>query len=66
MYPHGGYMKDFENELDMIRLDLYEKTKKMDKEEIIKNVNSHAKKIAQVFGINIINKSKEEYVKTKA
>jgi len=59
-------MKDFENELDMIRLDLYEKTKKMDKEEIIKNVNSHAKKIAQVFGINIINKSKEEYVKTKA
>ena len=46
-------MKDFENELDRIRIELYEKTKDMEKEEIIFNVNSHAKKIAQEFGINI-------------
>ena len=46
-------MKDFENELDSIRIELYEKTKGMEKEEIIFNVNSHAKEIAQEFGIKI-------------
>ena len=46
-------MKDFENELDRIRIELYEKTIKMEKEDIIMNVNSHAKKIAQEFGIKI-------------
>jgi dissimilatory sulfite reductase (desulfoviridin) alpha/beta subunit len=33
---------------------LYEETKKMNTDDIIKNVNSNAKKIAQKFGINII------------
>ena len=37
-------MKDFENELDKIRIELYEKTKEMEKEDIIFIVNSHAKK----------------------
>ena len=46
-------MNDFENELDRIRIELYEQTKNMEKEEIIFNVNSRAKKIAQKFGINI-------------
>ena len=46
-------MKDFENEIDRIRVELFEKTKKMEKEDIITNVNSHAKKIAQEFGINV-------------
>ena len=49
-------MKDFENELDRIRIELYEKTIKMEKEDIIMNVNSHAKKIAQEFGIKIETK----------
>ena len=53
MYSNGGNMKDFENELDRIRIELYEKTKKMKKEDIITNVNLHAKKIAQEFGIKI-------------
>ena len=46
-------MNNFENQLDAIRIKLYEETKKMDKENIIRNVNSHAQKIAQEFGIKI-------------
>jgi hypothetical protein len=46
-------MNDFENQLDAIRVQLYEETKKMDKEDIIRTVNAHAKKIAQEFGIII-------------
>jgi len=46
-------MNNFENQLDVIRVQLYEETKEMDKEDIIRNVNSHAQKIAQEFGIKI-------------
>jgi len=46
-------MNNFEEQLDVIRVKLYEETKKMDKEDIITNVNSHAQKIAQEFGIKI-------------
>ena len=53
-------MKDFEEELENIRIELYEETKEMDKEEIIFNVNSHAQKIAEEFGIIIQNSRKEE------
>jgi len=48
-------MNNFEDQLDVIRIKLYEKTKEMDKEDIINDVNSHAKKIAQEFGIEIIS-----------
>jgi len=48
-------MNSFEDQLDVIRVQLYEETKKMDKEAIITNVNSHAQKIAQEFGIKIDN-----------
>ena len=44
-------MKDFENELDRIRVELYEETKGLCPDDIIKNVNSHAQKIAHDFGI---------------
>ena len=53
-------MKDFENELDRIRIELYEKTKEMEKDDIIVNINSHAKKIAQEFGISIKTISNED------
>ena len=46
-------MNNFENQLDAIRIQLYEETKEMDKEDIIRKVNSHAQKIAQEFGIKI-------------
>jgi hypothetical protein len=54
-------MNNFENQLDAIRVKLYEETKDMDKEDIIRNVNSHAQKIAQEFGIKIENKISEKY-----
>ncbi|MCL2792241.1 MAG: hypothetical protein FWD87_04045 [Spirochaetaceae bacterium] len=46
-------MNSFENQLDEIRIKLYEETKEMSKEDIIKNVNTHAQKIAHEFGIKI-------------
>jgi hypothetical protein len=61
MYANGGYMINFENELDRIRIDLYEKTKEMEKNDIIKSVNSHAEKIALDFGFSIKKKINEEY-----
>jgi len=51
-------MKNFEDELDRIRIELYEKTKGLEKMDIINDVNSHAKKIAYDFGIKI-KKSEE-------
>jgi len=55
-------MKDFENELDRIRIELYENSKGMTKEDIIFHVNSHANKIAQEFGIKM--KINENYYQT--
>jgi len=52
-------MSNFENQLDAIRIKLYEETKDMDKEDIIRNVNSHAHKIAKEFGIEIESKVPE-------
>ncbi|MDR0302506.1 MAG: hypothetical protein LBI04_09385 [Treponema sp.] len=57
-------MNNFENQLDEIRVNLYEETKKMNKEDIIRNVNSHAQKIAQEFGIKIENTVKENCFQT--
>ena len=53
-------MKDFENELDEIRIKLYEETKKMGTNNIIEIVNSHARKIAHEFGIKIETPIKEK------
>jgi len=46
-------MNNFENQLDEIRIKLYEDTKMLYKDDIIKTVNSNAKKIAHEFGISI-------------
>ena len=53
-------MKDFEEELDEIRVELFEEIKGMDKEDVIKSVNSHAHKIALEHGIKIEPRVKEE------
>jgi hypothetical protein len=52
-------VNNFENELDEIRIKLFEETNGMGKNEIIGLVNSRAKKIAQEYGINIVNKTTE-------
>jgi hypothetical protein len=57
-------MNNFENQLDAIRIKLYEETKEMDKEEIIRNVNSHAQNIAKKFGIKIESTINQKYFQT--
>ena len=57
-------MIDFENQLDEIRIKLYEETKNMEKIDIICTVNSHAQKIAQEFGIDVEDMQEEEYFQT--
>ena len=64
MYANGGFMKNFENELDEIRIKLYEETKELDTEEIIKKVNLHAQKIAHEFGFKINTPIDEGYFQT--
>jgi hypothetical protein len=57
-------MNNFEDELDKIRIQLYEETKDLDKASLVKTVNSNAKKIADEFGIKIIkfNALKEKVI----
>jgi hypothetical protein len=47
-------MNNFEDELDRIRIQLYEETKNLDKAALIKTVNSNAQRIADELGIKII------------
>jgi pyruvate formate-lyase activating enzyme-like uncharacterized protein len=60
MRAYGGNMNNFEDQLDEIRIKLYEETKGMDEEDIIRNVNSHARNIAQKFGIEIYSTADKE------
>ena len=53
-------MKDFENELDEIRVKLYEESKYQKKEDIIKNVNSNCRKIAYEFDIIVKSNIQEK------
>ncbi|MDR1429189.1 MAG: hypothetical protein LBI85_02785 [Spirochaetaceae bacterium] len=55
-------MNNFEDELDRIRIQLYEETKNLDKASLVKRVNSNAKKISDELGIKIM---KTENVKVK-
>jgi len=52
-------MNNFENQLDEIRVKLYEETKELDRDDIIRNVNFNAQKIARAYGIKIENGIKE-------
>jgi shikimate kinase len=53
-------MDNYENQLDEIRIKLFEETIGMEKGKIIELVNSHAQKIAHEFGINITKETKIE------
>jgi hypothetical protein len=58
-------MNNFEDQLDEIRINLYEETKEMDKEEIIRTVNSHAKKVVREFGITVLNTIDKTYLQSQ-
>jgi pyruvate formate-lyase activating enzyme-like uncharacterized protein len=57
-------MTNYENELDEIRIRLYEETSDMKKDEIVRIINTRAKKIAQEFGIHITKETDENYFQT--
>ena len=57
-------MNNYENTLDEIRIKLYEETSNMEKDEIVRMVNTHAQKIAQEFGIHIVQETHENYSQT--
>jgi len=59
-------MNDFEDQLDVIRIKLYEETKEMDKEGMIRKVNSNAQNIAKEFGIKIEKTVSENYIQAMA
>jgi len=44
---------DFEDQLDKIRVDLFEKTKDMTNSEAVDSINEKARKIASQYGISI-------------
>ena len=46
---------EFENWLDEIRIELYEKTKMLKKEEAVAAINNSGRKIAEKYGITISN-----------
>ena len=46
---------DFENQLDIIRVDLYERTKGMTNDEAANVTNTNARKIAEQYGIKLTN-----------
>lgn len=54
---------EFENQLDRIRVDLYEQTKNMTNSEVVRVTNENAKKIAEQYGIKI---AKEKFTPPKA
>jgi pyruvate formate-lyase activating enzyme-like uncharacterized protein len=54
-------MNNFEDQLDEIRIKLYEETKGMSRDEIIKSINSSAQTIADKYGIPIIKSMSEQY-----
>jgi hypothetical protein len=54
-------MKNYEDQLDEIRIKLDEKTNGLEKNEIIRRVNSHAERVAREFGIYIVKEPVENY-----
>jgi hypothetical protein len=59
-------MYNYENELDAIRIKLYEETINLEKDEIVRMINTRAQKIAQEFGIRIVHEACENDVQAMA
>ena len=57
--------ENYENQLDAIRVDLYEQTKFMTNSEATCHINDHAMKIAEQNGIEIV-RGVISYVKKNA
>jgi hypothetical protein len=51
---------DFENQLDAIRVALYEKTKGMSNAAVVDQTNANGKRIAEKYGITLIKSDIEQ------
>ena len=47
---------DFEDQLDQIRIEIYENMKGKSTKEIVEETNANARKIAEKYGITIVKK----------
>jgi len=47
-------MNDFENQLDKIRVEIYEQTRELKNAEAVKAANEHGKALAVKYGIKIV------------
>jgi len=47
-------INDFENQLDKIRVEIYEQTKDMKNAEIVMAANNHGRALAVKYGIKIV------------
>ena len=54
---------DFENQLDIIRVDLYERTKNLTNSEVVRITNENARRIAEQYGIKLTKGSAAYAVK---
>ena len=60
-------MNDFEDELDAIRIALYEENKHLSDEDFVKRINERGRAIAEQFGFTVIsnaNNAKPQQKKT--
>jgi len=55
---------DFENQLDKIRVDIYEQTKNMMNAEAVKAANDHGKALAAKYGIKVVKSNSGSPVKS--
>ena len=47
-------MNDFENQLDQIRVEIYEQTKDMKNAEVVKAANDLGKALAAKYGVKVV------------
>jgi hypothetical protein len=50
---------NFEDEIDSIRIKLYEKYKGCSNEEFVNGINTRAKAVAEKYGITIVKRERE-------
>jgi hypothetical protein len=56
---------NFEDEIDEIRIKLYEKYKNCSNEEFVDGINERARAVAEKYGIAIVKRDRETYTRNK-
>jgi hypothetical protein len=56
---------NFEDEIDEIRINLYEKYKNCSNAEFVDGINERARIVAEKYGITIVKRDRETYPRNK-